>query len=58
MSLFSVANSDWIIRETSANLFELSTQDGKKKISNLTAKQLTSALAVISELDRYLKTGK
>ena len=53
--LFRVQNSDWTITETERGIFELSSTSGAEKIGGLTAKQLVSALAVISELDRYLR---
>ena len=52
---FQVQNSDWRITETAKDIFELSSASGAEKIGGLTAKRLASALAVISELDRYLR---
>jgi hypothetical protein len=56
--LFTVRNSEWIIRETTSGIYEFSTADGSKKISGLSAKQVTSANAVIAEAERHIREGR
>lgn len=51
--LFTVKNSEWTIRETASDIFELRYLDGTR-IGGLRGKRLASALAVIAELARHL----
>lgn len=53
--LFRVCNSDWIVAETSPGLYELSLQDGSKKMEGLTIKQVVTAQGVLSEVERHMK---
>jgi hypothetical protein len=55
---FTVRNSDWIIRETTSGTYELSTADGSKKISGLSAKQLVRVNAVVAEAERHIREGR
>ena len=56
--LFSVRNSEWLIRETAPDAYEVSTADGSKKISGLSAKQLVSLNAVVAEAERHIREGR
>ena len=56
--LFSVSNENWSINEVESGVFELVSADKTKKMTKLSAKQLASALAVISELARHLESGR
>jgi hypothetical protein len=53
--LFRVQNSDWTITETAPGIFDLTLTSTGAKIAGLPGALLVSALAVISELDRYLR---
>jgi hypothetical protein len=53
--LFTVKNSDWVVKETAPGVFALTSADGVKTLSDMSGKQLVSILAVISELDRHLR---
>jgi len=56
--LFTVRNSDWTLKETSAGLFEISSADGSSKVGPFPAAKLVSMLAVIGELDRHIRQGR
>ena len=55
--LFRVQNSDWTIIETAKDVFTLASSGGER-IGGLSAKRLVSALAVISEAQRYIRASK
>jgi hypothetical protein len=55
---FTVRNDDWIIREAAPDTYEVSTADGSKKISGLSAKQLVSVNAVVAEAERNIREGR
>jgi hypothetical protein len=48
-------NDHWQIQEGSDGLFVLATRDGRTRMDPLPGEELASALAVLSELERYLR---
>jgi hypothetical protein len=54
---FIVMNDQWKIAETGPGLFELTARDGHEKLGPIDGTRLVGVLAVVSELERYLRAG-
>jgi hypothetical protein len=52
---FTVMNDQWKVAETSSGLFELTARDGSAKLGPMKGDKLIGVLAVVSELERYLR---
>ena len=56
---FAVSMNDfWTVTKTSSGLYELAARDGSAKLGPMEGDKLVGVVAVISELERYLREGR
>jgi hypothetical protein len=51
-------NDAWTVTKTSSGLYELAARDESAKLGPMAGDKLVGVVAVISELERYLREGR